>query len=73
MERNKKYWEYERIFQWNTGIMEEDGNVCPQKQLRSNFVYDYSTLQGCNDFLRIPALEDAPSEKVEEEARENSD
>ena len=22
MEKNKKYWEYERIFQWNTGIME---------------------------------------------------
>ena len=27
MERNKKYWEYEWIFQWNTGIMDDDGNV----------------------------------------------
>ena len=29
MERNKKYWEYEWILQWNTGIMDEDGNLCP--------------------------------------------
>ena len=35
MERNKKYWEYERIFQWNTGVMDDDGNVCQQKQLRA--------------------------------------
>ena len=26
VERNKKYWEYEWIFQWNTGIMDDDGN-----------------------------------------------
>ena len=32
MERNKKYLEYEQIFQWNTGVMDDDGNVCQQKQ-----------------------------------------
>ena len=35
MERNKKYWEYERTFQWNTGIMDDDGHVCQQKQLQA--------------------------------------
>ena len=37
MERNKKYWEYEWIFQWNTGIMDDDGNVCQRKQLWATF------------------------------------
>ena len=57
MERNKKYWEYERIFQWNTGIMDDDGNVCQQKQLQAKlgqFVYDYSTIHRSNDFLEFP-------------------
>ena len=77
MERNKKYWEYEQIFQWNnTGIMDDDGNVCQQKQLRAklgHFMYDYSTIQRSNDFLGIPMLEDVPKKKTEEECRENSD
>ena len=75
-ERNKKYWEYERIFQWNTGIMDDDGTVCQQKQLRAKlgrFVYDYSTIHRSNDFLGIPMLEDVPKKKVEEECRENLD
>ena len=71
MERNKKYWECERIFQWNTGIMDDDGNVSQQKQLRAKlgqFVYDYSTIH-----LGIPMLEDVPKRKDEEECKENSD
>ena len=76
MERNKKHWEYERIFQWNTGIMDDDGNVCQQKLLWAKlgrFVYDYSTIHRSNDFLGIPILEDVPKKKDEEECRENSD
>ena len=76
MERNKKYWAYERIFQWNTGIMDDDGNVCHQKQLRAKlgrFVYDYSTIHRSNDFLGIPMLEDVPKKMDKEECRENSD
>ena len=74
-ERNKNYWEYERIFQWNTGIMDDDGNVCQQKQLQAKlgqFVYDYSTIHRSNDFLGIPMLEDVPKKKTEEACRENS-
>ena len=75
MERNKTYSEYERIVQWNTGIMDDDGNVCQQKQLRAKlgwFVHDYSTIHRSNDFLGIPMLEDVLKEKTEEECRENS-
>ena len=75
MERNKKYWKYEWIFQWNTEIMDDDGNVCQQKQLQAKlgwFMYDNSTIQRSHDFLGIPMLDDVPK-KVEEECRENSD
>ena len=76
MEKNKKYWEYERVFQWNTGIMDEDGDVCPQRQMHAKlgrFLYDYSYMQRSNEFLGIPLLEDVPKKKEEEESRENSD
>ena len=57
--------------------MDEDGNVCPQKQLWAQlgcFVYDYSTIQRSNGFLGTPMLEDVPKEKkVEEESRVNLD
>ena len=56
--------------------MDDDGNVCQQKQLRSKlgqFVYDYSTIQRSNDFLGIPMLKDVPKKKSEEECRENLD
>ena len=64
------------IFQWNTGIMDDDGNVCQQKRLRAKlgrFVYDYSTIHRSNDFLEIPMLEDVPKKMDEEECRENLD
>ena len=57
MEKNKKYWEYERIFQWNTGIMDEDGDVCTQNQMHAKlgrFLYDYSATVRSNEFLGIP-------------------
>ena len=76
LEGNMKYWEYERIFQWNTGIMDDDGNVCQQKQLQAKlgrFVYDYSTIHRSDDFLRIPMFEDVLKKKAEEECRENLD
>ena len=76
MERNKKYWEYERIFLWNTRIMDDDGNLCQQKQSQAklgHFVYDYSTIQRSNDFLGIPMLEDILKKKTEEECTENLD
>ena len=73
MEKNKKYWEYKRIFLWNTGIMDSDGNICPQKQLRAKlgcFVYDYSSIQRSNDFWGITfMLEDILNKKTEQEAR----
>ena len=55
--------------------MDDDGNVCQQKQLRSKlgqFVYDYSTIHRSNDFLGIPMLGDILKKKDEEECRENS-
>ena len=67
MERKKKSWEYGWIFQWNTGIMDDDGNVCQQQQLQAKlgrFVYDYSTIQRSNDFLGIPILEDVVKKKL---------
>ena len=64
------------FFQWNTGIMDEDGDVCHQRQMRAKLgrcLYDYSHMQRSNEFLGIPLLEDATKKKEEEESRENSD
>ena len=76
MGENKKYWEHERVFQWNTGIMDDDGNVCSQKQLRAklgHFTYDYTSVHKRADFLGVPMLEDVVEKKAEEEARVYSD
>ena len=78
IEKIKKHWEYARIFQcqWNTRIMDDDGNLCPQKQLRAKLgpiMYDYSNIYKSITFLGIPMLEDVPYKKVEDEARENSE
>ena len=76
MEKNKKYWEYERVFHWNTGMMYDDGNLFSQKQLRAKlgcFNYDYTRVCKHADILGVPMLEDVVEKKLEEEARVNSD
>ena len=79
MEMNKKYWEYEWIFQWNTGIMESwmMMEMCVHRNsCKPNWdVLCMITLlfRGAMIFLGTPMLKDVPEKKAQEESRVNSD